>query len=126
MGSTAVLPSMRLIMREVLSVPLLFLLFKLCSANTGVEYDFQEADSPSEPSESLQIEALVQQPVPSRIYSSSWANNIPGFGKRSRVAVMKRAAWAGWPLNEKGWEWPKRSAMARPAHPCYANPLSCY
>ena len=27
----------------------------------------------------LQIENLVRQTVPSRIYSSSWSNNIPGF-----------------------------------------------
>merc|ERR1712172_326408 len=107
----------------VLTVPLLFLLVALCSANTGGEYDYQEEESPSEPSEPLQIEALVQQPVPSRIYSSRWANNIPGFGKRSRVySVVKRtpvALWSGWPKRSP-------SAMRSAAPPCYANPLSCY
>ena len=104
-----------------------------------------------------QIPALVQQPVPTRIFTPTWANNIPGFkefspfcqiqtlglGKRSKVplySLLKRtpvSLLTGWPLIWKSGlqagsgsgiqaGWPKRSAMARPAHPCYANPLSCY
>ena len=66
-----------------------------------------------------------------------------GLGKRSKVplySLLKRtpvSLLTGWPLIWKSGlqagsgsgiqaGWPKRSAMARPAHPCYANPLSCY
>merc|ERR1711962_1547876 len=70
-----------------LTMPLLLLAAALSSANTGVEYDYHEEDQPTQPSESVQIENLVRQAVPSRIYSSSWSNNIPGFGKRSRIVA---------------------------------------
>merc|ERR1712180_235351 len=70
-----------------LTMPLLLLAAALSSANTGVEYDYHEEDQPTQSSEPVQIENLVRQAVPSRIYSSSWSNNIPGtlgFGKRSK------------------------------------------
>merc|ERR1712243_375455 len=125
MGSGAILPEMRIIM--VLTVPLLFLLVTLCSANidTGGEYGVQEGLSPSdlfkdEPLQTLELPQPVSTGIFS-IYSSDWSNNIPGLGKRTRVAVAKRAPVPGW---ESGWGWPKRSAMARQAHPCYKHPLS--
>merc|ERR1712180_347691 len=116
-----------------LTMPLLLLAAALSSANTGVEYDYHEEDQPTQPSESVQIENLVRQAVPSRIYSSSWSNNIPGFGKRSRIPsflVKKRTPiWQGpalWSFRakESGSDWSSR--VRRQAHPCYANPLSCY
>merc|ERR1711962_1714914 len=112
-----------------LTMPLLLLVAALSSANTGVEYDYHEEDRPTQPSESVQIENLVRQAVPSRIYSSSWSNNIPGtlgFGKRSRIPlflIKKRTPiWQG--AKESGSDWSSR--LRRQAHPCYANPLSCY
>merc|ERR1711872_1071341 len=74
-----------------LTIPLLLLVATLSSANTGVEYDYHEEDQPTQSSEPVQIENLVRQTVPSRIYSSSWSNNIPGtlgFGKRSRIPLF--------------------------------------
>merc|ERR1711973_539536 len=109
-----------------LTIPLLLLVATLSSANTGVEYDYHEEDQPTQSSEPVQIENLVRQTVPSRIYSSSWSNNIPGFGKRSRIPlflVKKRTPiWQG--AKESGSDWSSR--VRRQAHPCYANPLSCY
>merc|ERR1712055_160801 len=112
-----------------LTIPLLLLVAALSSATTGIEYDYHEEDQPTQSSEPVQIENLVRQTVPSRIYSSSWSNNIPGtlgFGKRSRIPlflVKKRTPiWQG--TKESGSDWSSR--VRRQAHPCYANPLSCY
>merc|ERR1711928_153645 len=98
-----------------LTMPLLLLVAALSSANTGVEYDYHEEDQPTQPSESVQIENLVRQAVPSRIYSSSWSNNIPGFGKRSRIPlflVKRSPIWQG--TKESGSDWSSR--VRRQAH----------
>ena len=39
----------------------------------------------------LQIENLVRQAVPSRIYSSSWSNNIPGF--IALLGFLRNRSW---------------------------------